>query len=63
MKRGIYDTDHESFRASVRIFLDHEVRPSWDQYIEAKQLPGRCGWPSAVRGCSVLRSPSSTAVP
>ena len=39
MKREIYDADHESFRDSVRSFLDHEVKPSWDKYIEAKQFP------------------------
>ena len=39
MKREIYDADHESFRDSVRSFLDREVKPSWDSYIEAKQFP------------------------
>jgi long-chain-acyl-CoA dehydrogenase len=39
MKRDIYDADHESFRDSVRIFLDREVKPNWDKYIEAKQFP------------------------
>jgi hypothetical protein len=39
MKREIYDADHESFRDSVRSFLDREVNPSWDKYIEAKQFP------------------------
>jgi long-chain-acyl-CoA dehydrogenase len=39
MKREIYDEDHRSFRDSVRSFLDREVRPSWDKYIEAKQFP------------------------
>ena len=39
MKREIYDADHESFRDSVRSFLDREVKPGWDKYIEAKQFP------------------------
>ncbi len=39
MKREIYDADHESFRDSVRSFLDRDVKPSWDKYIEAKQFP------------------------
>ena len=30
MKREIYDADHESFRDSVRSFLDREVKPGWD---------------------------------
>src|SRR5689334_11625320 len=39
MKRETYDEDHESFRDSVRTFLDREVKPNWEKYIEAKQFP------------------------
>ena len=39
MKREIYDQDHEAFRDSVRSFLDRQVRPNWDKYIEEKQFP------------------------
>jgi alkylation response protein AidB-like acyl-CoA dehydrogenase len=39
MKRELFDADHESFRDSVRSFLDREVRPNWDKYIEGKQFP------------------------
>ncbi|HET7689198.1 MAG TPA: acyl-CoA dehydrogenase family protein [Nocardioidaceae bacterium] len=39
MKREIYDEDHESFRDSVRTFLDREVKPNWEKYIENKQFP------------------------
>ncbi|MET0189940.1 MAG: acyl-CoA dehydrogenase family protein [Pseudonocardia sediminis] len=39
MKREIYDADHDSFRDSVRSFLDREVKPGWDSYVEAKQFP------------------------
>ena len=39
MKREICDPDHESFRDPVRSFLDREVKPSGDEYIEAKQFP------------------------
>jgi alkylation response protein AidB-like acyl-CoA dehydrogenase len=39
MQRTIYDADHEAFRSSVRGFLDREVVPHWDTYIEAKQFP------------------------
>ncbi len=39
MKRTIYDEDHEAFRASVRGFLDRDVVPNWDSYIENKQFP------------------------
>jgi long-chain-acyl-CoA dehydrogenase len=39
MKRDIYDEDHEAFRHSVRSFLDRQVKPHWESYIEAKQFP------------------------
>ncbi|MFT4008654.1 MAG: acyl-CoA dehydrogenase family protein [Nocardioidaceae bacterium] len=39
MKRALYDADHESFRDSVRSFLEREVIPSWDKYVAAKQFP------------------------
>ncbi len=39
MKRDIFDADHESFRDSVRSFLDREVKPNWESYIESKQFP------------------------
>jgi Acyl-CoA dehydrogenase, N-terminal domain len=39
MKGENHDADHESFRDSVRSFLDREVKPSWQKYFEAKQLP------------------------
>ena len=39
MLRTIYDDDHEAFRASVRGFLDREVTPHWEMYIEAKEFP------------------------
>jgi len=39
MHRTIYNDDHESFRDSVRSFLDREIKPHWDEYIENKQFP------------------------
>jgi alkylation response protein AidB-like acyl-CoA dehydrogenase len=39
LKRRIYDADHEAFRASVREFLDREVRPNLEQFIEDKAIP------------------------
>ncbi len=38
MRREIYDEDHEAFRASVREFLDREVRPHLEEYAEAHGL-------------------------
>ena len=39
MKREIYDEDHESFRASVREFLDRSVVPHVEQHAIDKALP------------------------
>ncbi len=39
MRRSIYNEDHEAFRASVREFLDREVWPNVDQYLEDHALP------------------------
>lgn len=38
MRRSIYTEDHEAFRASVRTWLDREVRPRLDEFIEAKSI-------------------------
>jgi len=46
MKRTIYTEDHEAFRASARAWLDREVRPRLDEFIEAKAIP-RDIWISA----------------
>ncbi|MGH3497405.1 MAG: acyl-CoA dehydrogenase family protein [Nocardioidaceae bacterium] len=42
MQRRIFEADHESFRASVREFLDRHVRPSLDDYI------ANHGWPRSL---------------
>ena len=39
MKRTIYDADHESFRSSVREFLERQVVPQLDDYASAKAIP------------------------
>ena len=39
MRRRIYDADHESFRDSVREFLDRQVRPRGEEFIEARAFP------------------------
>jgi alkylation response protein AidB-like acyl-CoA dehydrogenase len=46
MKRTIYTEDHEAFRASVRTWLDREVRPRLDDFIDEKAIP-RDVWISA----------------
>src|SRR3954454_13305376 len=39
MERTIYEADHESFRQSVKEFLDREVRPHDEDWIEQKSIP------------------------
>jgi long-chain-acyl-CoA dehydrogenase len=39
MQRTIYDADHESFRSSVREFLDRQVTPHLEEYATAKAIP------------------------
>jgi alkylation response protein AidB-like acyl-CoA dehydrogenase len=39
VRRRIFDSDHEAFRASVREFLDRHVRPRVDEFIAARAIP------------------------
>src|SRR4051795_3435246 len=39
MQRTIYEADHESFRESVKEFLDRQVRPHDEEWIEQKSIP------------------------
>src|SRR3954462_5327755 len=39
MERTIYEADHESFRQSVKEFLDREVQPHLEDWIEQKLIP------------------------
>ncbi len=39
MRRTIYDSDHEAFRASVREFLDRHARPRVEEFIAARSFP------------------------
>ena len=48
MKRTIYGEDHEAFRQSARAWVDREIRPRMDEFIEAKAFP-RDIWISAGR--------------
>ena len=38
MKRRIYTEDHEAFRASAREFVDREVRPRMEEFVEARAI-------------------------
>jgi long-chain-acyl-CoA dehydrogenase len=48
MERTIYEADHESFRESVKEFLDREVVPHLEEHAEAHGLP-RAFWLAAGR--------------
>jgi long-chain-acyl-CoA dehydrogenase len=61
MKREIYD--HESFRDSVRSFLDREVKPHWDEYIEAKQFPREMGLAQGRQGLLAMQIPEQYGGP
>ena len=39
MERTLYEADHESFRQSVKEFLDREVEPHLEDWIEQKAIP------------------------
>jgi len=39
MRRSIFDEDHEAFRASVREFLDRQVKPNLEEHQANKQIP------------------------
>jgi long-chain-acyl-CoA dehydrogenase len=39
MKREIYDSDHELFRDSVRQFLERQILPRSDEFLEARAVP------------------------
>ena len=57
MRRIIYDDDHESFRASVREFLDREARPHLEEYAEAKALPRELWLSAGKQGLLGLEVP------
>jgi alkylation response protein AidB-like acyl-CoA dehydrogenase len=61
MKPEIYDPDHESLRDPVRRFLDPEVRASWDEYTEVKQLPREMWLAFGRQGLLALQIPEQYA--
>ncbi|WP_316575015.1 acyl-CoA dehydrogenase family protein [Nocardia canadensis] len=46
MKRRVYDTEHEHFRATVAAYVDKEVAPHWERWDE-QGLVDRCAWTAA----------------
>jgi long-chain-acyl-CoA dehydrogenase len=39
VRRRLYDADHEAFRASVRAFLERQVLPRTEEFLEARAFP------------------------
>jgi len=39
MRRTVYDEDHESFRKTLRAFIDAEVAPHYDEWFQAGIVP------------------------
>ncbi|MBP0461805.1 acyl-CoA dehydrogenase family protein [Streptomyces montanisoli] len=39
MRRTVYNEDHESFRATLRAFIEGEVVPHYDEWLAAGQVP------------------------
>ena len=39
MRRSVYNEDHESFRQTIRQFLESEVVPHYDEWYAAGQAP------------------------
>ena len=57
VKRTIYDSDHEAFRASVREFIDREVRPHLAAHIEAHAMPRELWLAAGEQGLLGLEVP------
>lgn len=39
MKRTVYEAEHEDFRSAIREFLNRNVYPRYEEFIEAKEIP------------------------
>ena len=39
MRRTIFDDDHETFRKTLRAFIETEVAPVFDEWFDAGQAP------------------------
>src|SRR4051794_4786557 len=59
MERTIYEADHESFRQSVREFLDREVRPHDEEWIEQKSIPREFWLEAGKQGLLGLEIPEA----
>ena len=63
MRRTIFNEDHESFRKTLRAFIEAEVVPVYGEWLRAGQVPREFYYKFAELGCSASRCPRSTAAP
>jgi alkylation response protein AidB-like acyl-CoA dehydrogenase len=59
VRRAIYTETHEQFRNAVRAFLDGEVRPSVDSYIEQHAFPRELWLAAGEQGLLGLEIPEA----
>ncbi|MGW1751768.1 acyl-CoA dehydrogenase family protein [Streptomyces sp. NPDC002092] len=48
MRRTVFDADHEAFRTSVRAFVERELRPRQEKFIQQRAID-RAAWKAAGR--------------
>ncbi|WP_316765887.1 acyl-CoA dehydrogenase family protein [Streptomyces sasae] len=46
MRRTVFDADHEAFRSSVRAFVERELRPRQEEFIQQRAID-RAAWKAA----------------
>ncbi len=57
MRRTIFTDEHEALRASVREFLDRNVRPRHEEFLEAKAIPREIWLEAGKQGFLGLQVP------
>ncbi|MFF4033865.1 acyl-CoA dehydrogenase family protein [Streptomyces sviceus] len=48
MRRTVFDADHEAFRTSVRAFVERELRPRQEKFVQQRAID-RAAWKAAGR--------------
>ncbi|WP_375504393.1 acyl-CoA dehydrogenase family protein [uncultured Jatrophihabitans sp.] len=59
MRRTIYDLDHELFRESVKSFLDREVRPGLESFVDQRGISSEVWAAAGAQGLLGLEVPQS----
>ncbi|MFC9386963.1 acyl-CoA dehydrogenase family protein [Streptomyces venezuelae] len=57
MRRTLFDTDHEAFRASVREFVERELRPAQDRFIQQRSIDRKVWHEAGAQGLLGLLVP------